>query len=177
VPSQHELVENCLPGEETESPKEKRTANARQPRIGEAGVVDQTLNSISLKSKRITVLLTERAARADGLGPEIDLGLKRGKLLVLTLGIASVIEQESLEVSVFGSEDGEKVGLRPLATFPPKFYCGFYSILLNLAANPKIRFVQVRWRMSRWKKGDFSPMFDFYVYAEESGSRVTAAVA
>ncbi len=124
-----------------------------------------------------TLLLPESIARAEGTGPEIDLGSKRGKLLVLTLGITRIIEQESLEVSILGSSDGEKWGLRPLATFPPKFYCGIYSILLNLAAQPEVRFLRVNWKMSRWSRGEAVPMFGFYVYAEESGARISAAVA
>ena len=124
-----------------------------------------------------TLLLPESIARAEGSGPELDLGSKRGKLLVLTLGITRIIEQESLEVSIWGSSDGEKWGLRPVVTFPPKFYCGIYSMLLNLASKPDLRFVRVSWKMSRWSKGDAMPMFGFYVYAEESGSRISAAVA
>lgn len=122
-------------------------------------------------------LLPESIARADGSGPEIDLGPKRGKLLVLTLGITRILEQESLEVSVWGSSDGESWSVRPLAKFPPKYYCGLYSILLNLGSNPDLRYVRVQWKMSRWSKRDTLPMFGFYVYAEESGSRVSAAVA
>jgi hypothetical protein len=122
-------------------------------------------------------LLPESIARADGMGPEIDLGPKRGKLLVLTLGITRILEQESLEVSIWGSPDGESWSARPLAKFPPKYYCGLYSILLNLGSNPDLRYVRVQWKMSRWSKRDTLPMFGFYVYAEESGSRVSAAVA
>jgi hypothetical protein len=121
-------------------------------------------------------LLPESIARADGTGPEIDLGSKRGKLLVLTLGITRILEQESLELSVFGSPDGEKWG-SPLAKFPPKFYCGLYSILLNLGSRNDVRFVRVQWTMSRWSKRESMPMFGFYVYAEESGARVSTAVA
>ncbi len=124
-----------------------------------------------------TLLLPESIARADGNGPEFDLGPKRGKLLVLTLGITRIIEQESLEVSIWGSADGERWSLRPIVTFPPKFYCGIYSTLLNLASQPDVRFVRVTWKMSRWSKADAMPMFGFYVYAEESGSRISAAVA
>lgn len=124
-----------------------------------------------------TLLLPESIARADGTGPEFDLGSKRGKLLVLTLGITRIIEQESLEVTIWGSPDGERWGLRPMATFPPKYYCGIYSILLNLAAQPDVRFVRVAWRMSRWTKVEVTPMFGFYVYAEESGARISTAVA
>jgi len=119
-------------------------------------------------------LLPESIARADGTGPEIDLGSKRGKLLVLTLGITRILEQESLEVAVWGSTDGENWGARPIATFPPKFYCGLYSILLNLASRSDVRFLRVRWKMSRWSKREVTPMFGFYVYAEESGARMGA---
>lgn len=122
-------------------------------------------------------LLPESIARADGTGPEIELGSKQGKLLVLTLGITRILEQESLEVSVWGSPDGERWGARPLAKFPPKFYCGLYSILLNLGAHDDARFIRVQWKMSRWSKRDTMPMFGFYVYAEESGARVSVAVA
>jgi len=124
-----------------------------------------------------TLLLPESIARADGTGPEFELGSKKGKLLVLTLGITRIIEQESLEVLVWGSPDGENWGLRPLTTFPPKYYCGIYSVLLNLAPKQDVRYLRVAWKMSRWSKGTTMPMFGFYVYAEESGSRVSAAVA
>ena len=122
-------------------------------------------------------LLPESIVKEDGVGPKIDLGQTRGKLLVLTLGITSFVEKESLEVSAWGSEDGEIWGTRPLATFPLKFYCGLYSILLNLSGRPEIRFVRGQWKMSRWSKGATTPMFGFYLYAEQSGSRVTAAAA
>ena len=122
-------------------------------------------------------LLPESIARADGTGPEIDLGSKRGKLLVLTLGITRILEQESLEVTVWGSPDGESWGPKPLAKFPPKFYCGLYSILLNLGSHKTSDSVRVHWKMSRWSKRENMPMFGFYVYAEESGARVSVAVA
>jgi hypothetical protein len=123
------------------------------------------------------VLLPESIVRADGTGPEIDLGSKRGKLLVVTLGITRILEQESLEITVCGSCDGEKWDPKPLAKFPPKFYCGLYSILLNLGSRADVRFLRVHWTMRRWSKRESVPMFGFYVYAEESGSRVSVAVA
>lgn len=122
-------------------------------------------------------VLPESVARADGVGPEVDVGRRRGKLLVLTLGITRILEQESLEVSIWGSSDGENWGPKPISKFPPKFYCGMYSILLNMASCPEVRFVRAQWKMSRWSKRETMPMFGFYVYAEESGARVSAAVA
>ena len=66
-------------------------------------------------------LLPESIARADGTGPEIDLGSKRGKLLVLTLGITRILEQESLEVTVWGSRTANAGTPSPWPSFPPSF--------------------------------------------------------
>ena|ERR1700737_3584287 len=122
-------------------------------------------------------LVPESIVNSDGDGPKIDLGLTRGKLLVLTLGITCCVEQESLQVSAWGSEDGDTWGTRALATFPLKFSCGVYSILLSLAGRAGTRFVRGQWKMRRWSKGDSMPTFGFYLYVEESGARVTAALA
>jgi hypothetical protein len=123
------------------------------------------------------VLLPESIARADGTGPDFDLGSKRGKLLVLTLGITRILEQESLEIYVFGSPDGDQWDAKPLAKFPPKFYCGLYSILLNLGSRSEVKYLRVQWKMSRWSRREKMPMFGFYVFVEESGARVSVAVA
>ncbi len=123
-------------------------------------------------------LLEEDIVRADGAGPVVDASHETGRLLVLTLGITRIIEQESLEVSIWGSSDGASWGSRPLASFPQKFYCGLYSVLLNLVSKPDVRFLRTQWKVTRWSRPDTAPMFSFYVTAEESGSRVhTAAVA
>jgi|SRR5689334_11424058 hypothetical protein len=122
-------------------------------------------------------LLPESIARADGVGPEIDLGADHAKLLVLTLGINRIIEQEGLVVSIWGSSDGLDWGTQPLVSFPQKYYCGMYSVLLNLVKYPNVRYLRTEWKMHRWSKVDVTPMFGFYVFAEVSGSRVSAAVA
>src|SRR5580704_4682731 len=108
-----------------------------------------------------TLLLPESIVRVDGTGPEMDLGSKRGKLLVLTLGITRILEQESLEVVIYGSSDGDDWATKPLAKFPPKFYCGLYSILLNLGSRADVRFLRVDWKMSRWSKRETLPMSGF----------------
>ena len=122
-------------------------------------------------------LLPECIARADGVGPEIDLGADHAKLLVLTLGINRIIEQEGLVVSIWGSSDRVDWGTKPIVSFPQKYYCGMYSVLLNLVKYPDVRYLRVEWKMNRWSKGDVNPMFGFYVFAEVSGSRVSTAVA
>ena len=54
-------------------------------------------------------LLPESIARADGTGPEFELGPNRGKLLVLTLGITRIIEKAWMSPS--GARPMEKTGV------------------------------------------------------------------
>ncbi len=113
-------------------------------------------------------LVPPRIERSDGMGPVVDLGLHRPNLLVITLGINHVLEHEWLRVSVWGSADASDWGLKPLASLPPKCYCGINSMFLDLAKNPEIRYLRVQWNMLRWGRSDHTPLFGFYVAAEES---------
>ena len=118
-------------------------------------------------------LLPECTAGTDGLGPELRLEAHRRRPLSLTLGIHRVLEQENLEVSVWGSPDGEQ--WKPIAAFPPKSYCGTYSLMLDLARHPTITRLRAQWKMSRWDQSRQKPLFGFYLYLEEP--RVTVAGA
>lgn len=122
-------------------------------------------------------LLLETIAQADGFGPVADVSDEAGKLLVLTLGITRIIEQESLDVSIWGSMDKTSWGAVPLVSFPQKFYCGMYSILLNLSGRAEVKYLRVQWKMTRWTRGDPTPLFEFYVDAEPSGARMPNASA
>ena len=119
-------------------------------------------------------LLPETTIREAGNGSELDLGDMRGRVLLLTLGITRIIEQESLDVAVWGSADGKEWGAKPLVSFPQKFYCGTYQILLDLTENPDLRFLRANWAVQRWGKGDNKPLFGFYVFAQEIKHQVLA---
>src|SRR5689334_5996203 len=109
-------------------------------------------------------LVPETVARQDGAGGEVSLA-GPVSLLRLTLGITRSTAQESLEVSVWGSADSEE--WHHLVTFPQKFYCGTYSIGIDLNSCPGTRYLRARWKMARWLRDDRSPLFGFYVLAEE----------
>jgi hypothetical protein len=112
---------------------------------------------------------------SDGSGPALELSpSERGKLLMVTLVINTVLEHETLFVSIWGSPDGENWATTPVASFAPKHYCGIYSILLNLSASPQIGYIRAQWRMQPWKTTIKEPMFDFCISVELSGSRVDA---
>ena len=123
----------------------------------------------SVFSERTTYrLLAPCLERADGTGPAIDLGLDRAGLLVISMGINHVIENERLVVSIWGSVDGNDWGDKPLVSLPPKAYCGIYSTFLNLSSSPHVRYLRVQWHMSRTGRGDWAPLFGFYVTAQQS---------
>ncbi len=111
-------------------------------------------------------LLSETTIREAGAGPDFSLGDRAGETLIVTLGITRIVEQESIDVSIWGSADGANWGARPLASFPQKFYCGVYQIVLDLAGHPDVQYLRVRWQANRWGKGEPRPLFGFYVFAQ-----------
>ncbi|HVP48555.1 MAG TPA: hypothetical protein VMT32_18300 [Bryobacteraceae bacterium] len=122
-------------------------------------------------------LVPETTVREAGNGSELDLGESKGRLVLLTLGITRIIEQESLDVSIWGSMDGQEWGAKPLIVFPQKFYCGTSQILLDLSPHPDVRFLRVKWAAQRWGKGNSQPLFGFYVFAQELKQQLLAASA
>jgi len=113
-------------------------------------------------------LVADGVRREDGFSEAVDLGPAAGKLLVLTLGITRIIEQESLDVSLWTSADGAEWSAQPVISFPQKFYCGTYTILADLSDQPGALFLRIGWKMSRWGRGDPKPLFGFYIFAQES---------
>ena len=63
-------------------------------------------------------------ANAKGDGPALDIGAAANRVFLLTLDITNIIEQQALDVSVYGSADGASWGTKPLIAFPQKFYRG-----------------------------------------------------
>jgi hypothetical protein len=112
-------------------------------------------------------LLPETTIREAGAGPEMALGDQQGGTLILTLGITRIIEQESLDISIWGSVDGTQWSAKPLVSFPQKFYCGTYQILLDLSGHPDVRYLRAKWQVNRWGKGEPKPLFGIYLFAQE----------
>ncbi len=112
-------------------------------------------------------LLPETTVREAGTGPEIALGPDKGRTLLLTLGITRIIEQESLDISIWGSADGTDWGSKPIITYPQKFYCGTYQIVLDLSGRPDIRYMRAKWQVNRWGRGDSSPLFTIFLFVKE----------
>jgi len=115
-----------------------------------------------------TVLVAAKTVvSAKGDGQAVDLSRAANRAFLLTLEITSIVEQESLDVSVFGSADGAVWGAKSLASFPQKFYRGESPLLLDLAPHADVKFVRAHWEVARWGRGTETPMFEFGVTLKE----------
>ena len=98
-----------------------------------------------------------------GDGPAVDLSGASGRVFLATLSITRIIEQESLDVSIFGSADGATWEPKCIAAFRQEFYTGETPLLLDLTSHPNAKFVRGHWEVARWGRGTETPMFEFGV--------------
>jgi len=104
---------------------------------------------------------------AKGDGQAVDVSGASGRVFLLTLSITKIIEQESLDVSVYGSSDGATWTPKSIAAFRQEFYCGEFPLLLDLTAHADVKFVRAHWEVARWGRGIETPMFEFGVSMKE----------
>jgi hypothetical protein len=109
-------------------------------------------------------------AKADSA--PVDVSGAANRVFLLNLNITNIVEQESLDVAIFGSADGTTWGPKPLTTFPQKFYRGQHPLLLDLTGQPNIKFLRAHWEVGRWGRGGETPMFEFSVSLKEVPSDI-----
>lgn len=83
------------------------------------------------------------------------------------MNITRILEQQALDVSVFGSADGQAWEQKAVAAFPQKFYRGEHPLLLDLRQQPEVRFLRAHWEVNRWGRGPETPMFQFELRVRE----------
>ena len=96
-------------------------------------------------------------SNADGQAFDISATTTRTFLCELT--VTDQIEQESLDVSIWGSADGQDFGKKPLLKIPQQFYRGTVKMVLDLSLRPEVRFLRARWELNRWGRVAPTPMF------------------
>jgi hypothetical protein len=114
-----------------------------------------------------TFLVPENVVSAKGDGAPVDVSSAVNRIFLLSLNITEIVEQESLDVSVFGSADGAAWGPKPLTYFPQKFYRAEHPMLLDLTPHPEVKFLRAHWEVARWGRGTEIPMFKFGVSIRE----------
>ena len=106
-------------------------------------------------------------ATAKGDGQPVDVSGAASGVFLATLSITKIIEQESLDVSVFGSPDGSTWEPKSIVAFRQEFYAGETPLLLDLTAHANVKFVRAHWEVARWGRGTETPMFEFGVTLKE----------
>ena len=115
-----------------------------------------------------TFLVPEKTVvNAKGDGPVLEVGGAANRVFLLNLDITNIIEQEALDVSVYGSADGAAWGAKPLVAFPQKFYRGQHPLLLDLTGKGEVKFIRAHWEVNRWGRGTETPMFEFHLTIKE----------
>jgi hypothetical protein len=100
---------------------------------------------------------------AKGDGPAVEVSGTTSRVFLATLSITRIIEQESLDVSIYGSPDGATWEAKSIAAFRQEFYTGETPVLVDLTAHAGVKFLRAHWEMARWGRGTETPMFEFGV--------------
>jgi len=114
-----------------------------------------------------SLVAAQTVATAKGDGSVVDVSGSLNRVFLLTLNITKIIEQESLDVAIFGSPDGTTWEPKSIVAFPQKFYAGETPLLLDLTARSDVKFVRAHWEVARWGRGTETPMFEFGVTMKE----------
>ena len=120
-------------------------------------------------------LVPEITIEAAGGSAPVAIGAAASKPVLLTLAITGIVEQESLDVSIWGSADGVAWGEKPLTAFPQKFYQGIYQLLLDLSKATDVKFLRAKWAVNRWGVGSPKPRFSFLIKLQEQSPATVSA--
>jgi len=100
---------------------------------------------------------TKLESNADG--QPFDISAISTRTFLCELNVTDQLEQESLDVSLWGSADGQDFGKRPFLKIPQQFYRGTTKMVLDLSLRPEVRFLRARWELNRWGRVAPTPMF------------------
>ena len=92
-------------------------------------------------------------------GETFDIRGSSTRTFYCTMVIREQIEQESVDVSIWGSTDGENWGTHPVLKLPQQFYRGETRAVLELILVPEVNFIRAGWDLNRWGRVAPLPMF------------------
>jgi hypothetical protein len=108
---------------------------------------------------QLSLIPASSKLESNGDGQPFDVTGSETRTFLCQLTITEQIEQESLDVSIWGSPDGQDFGKKPLLKLPQQFYCGSTKMVLDISLRPEVRFLRARWEVSRWGRVSPIPMF------------------
>jgi hypothetical protein len=112
---------------------------------------------------------------ANGDSEALDLSAAQSRVFLVSLDFAAMVEQESLDLSLWGSRDGQTWEAKPLASFPQQFYRGQPSLLVDMTLRPEVKYLRAHWEVNRWGRGPETPMFQVSLRMVEVPPELLAA--
>ena len=103
----------------------------------------------------------------NGDGEKVDVRASSTRTFFCVMVVTDQIEQESIDVSIWGSADGENWGAHPILKLPQRFYRGETRAVLELVLVPEVKFVRARWELNRWGRVAPLPMFGVGLHLQE----------
>lgn len=97
--------------------------------------------------------------KESGNSEPVDIQASQTRTFYCVLNITDQIEQESVDVSIWGSPDGENWGTHPVLKLPQQFYRGETRAVLEITLVPEINFIRASWDLNRWGRVAPLPMF------------------
>jgi hypothetical protein len=103
----------------------------------------------------------------NGAGETFDISASSTRTFFCVMVITDQLEQESIDVSIWGSADGQDWGTHPILKLPQRFYRGETRAVLELVLRPEVNFIRARWDLNRWGRVAPLPMFKVGVHSVE----------
>src|SRR5712692_4542691 len=114
---------------------------------------------MSTLSSTLNLIPAQTRLESNGDGGAFEISASSTRTFLCRLTVADQIEQESLDVSIWGSADGEPWSKKPLLMLPQQFYRGTTKMILDLSLRPETKFIRARWELFRWGRVAPTPMF------------------
>src|SRR5882724_8531355 len=105
--------------------------------------------------------------KESGFSTPVDIRASQTRTFFCVMNITDQIEQESVDVSIWGSADGENWGTHPILKLPQQFYRGEARAVLELTLVPEVNFIRAGWEVNRWGRVAPQPMFVFQLRLTE----------
>jgi hypothetical protein len=107
----------------------------------------------------LSLIPADTKLESNAEGAAFDISESVSRTFFCTLTITDQLEQESLDVSIWGSPDGENFGKTPLLKLPQQFYRGTTKMVLDVSLKSDIKFLRAKWELNRWGRVAPQPMF------------------
>ena len=115
----------------------------------------------------LSLIPANSTLESNSVGEPIEISGSESRTFFCVLTVTEQIEQESLDVSIWGSPDGQNFGKLPLLKFPQQFYNGATKMILDVSLRLDVKYLRARWDLNRWGRVSPTPRFVAGLQLEE----------